>query len=119
MPELPEKLANTLETLGMITDRGERIQLLIDIADRFREVSPGIARRPFAEGNRVPARGSGGVRGGRAAPGGYAGFPLRGRESAGDPRKGSGGVVRRRPFRRAAGAVAAVPQDVVYQVFGR
>ena len=55
MPEIPEKLADTLDALAMVEDRGERIQLLIDIADRFEEVPPRIAKRPFSTLNEVPA----------------------------------------------------------------
>ncbi len=36
-------------------DRGDRIDLLIDVADRFREVPPEVAQRPFAEEHKVPA----------------------------------------------------------------
>ena len=40
---VPEKLTDTLETLEMVADRSERIQLLIDIAGRFEEVPPRLA----------------------------------------------------------------------------
>jgi cysteine desulfuration protein SufE len=36
-------------------DRAERIEALLDLAGRFREVDPAIARRPFPEERRVPA----------------------------------------------------------------
>jgi cysteine desulfuration protein SufE len=36
-------------------ERAERIEALLDLAGRFREVDPAIARRPFAEERRVPA----------------------------------------------------------------
>jgi cysteine desulfuration protein SufE len=52
---VPAKLTDTLETLEMVPDRGERIQLLIDIAGRFEEVPPRLARRPFASEHQVPA----------------------------------------------------------------
>ena len=52
---VPEKLTDTLETLETVADRNERIQLLIDIAGRFEEVPPRLARRPFAKEHLVPA----------------------------------------------------------------
>ena len=55
MPEIPDKLASTLDALSMVPDRNERIQLLIDIAGKFQEVPPQVAARPFPEENRVPA----------------------------------------------------------------
>jgi cysteine desulfuration protein SufE len=35
-------------------DRGERSEMLIDYADRFTEVPPEVATRPFAESHRAP-----------------------------------------------------------------
>src|SRR6476659_7432138 len=51
---MPEKLTDTLDALAMVSDRGERIQILIDTAGRFQEVPPRLARRPFPEESRVP-----------------------------------------------------------------
>src|SRR5438045_1706902 len=51
---IPAKLASILETFGSITDRAERIQMLIDIGDSFKEVPPDVAVRPFPEERRVP-----------------------------------------------------------------
>ena len=45
MPEIPEKLANTLDALSMVPDRSERIQLLIDIAGKFQDVPPQVDRK--------------------------------------------------------------------------
>lgn len=50
----PPKLAELVETLALL-ERSERIDALIEIADRFREVPPEIARRPFPENRKVPA----------------------------------------------------------------
>jgi cysteine desulfuration protein SufE len=55
MADLPEKLLRTLDALSLLSDRAERIQALIDIAGRFEEVPPRIARRPFPTLNEVPA----------------------------------------------------------------
>jgi cysteine desulfuration protein SufE len=51
---LPPRLAETVELLETL-ERGERIDALISIAGRFRDVPERIARRPFAEARRVPA----------------------------------------------------------------
>lgn len=50
----PPKLAELVETFGLL-DRGERIDALIGLADRFEEVPAEVARRPFPEGRKVPA----------------------------------------------------------------
>ena len=50
----PERLREFLETLMMVSDESDRANLLISYADRFREVPPDVARRPFPEDHRVP-----------------------------------------------------------------
>lgn len=55
MPEIPAKLHRLLDVFALVPDRGERIQMLMDIADRFRGVPPEVAARPYAEAHRVPA----------------------------------------------------------------
>jgi cysteine desulfuration protein SufE len=48
------RLQRYLDTFALIEDRSERIQLLIDIADRFCEVPPEVASRPFPRRNLAP-----------------------------------------------------------------
>jgi cysteine desulfuration protein SufE len=57
MADIPQKLAEVVEDFESITDRTERQEYLIEIADRFREakVPPEIATRPYDESHRVPA----------------------------------------------------------------
>ena len=56
MADMPEKLAKFLAILSGITDRSERIQLLIDIAGRFKKVHvpESLAGRPYPKENLVP-----------------------------------------------------------------
>jgi sulfur transfer protein SufE len=57
MTNYPEKLAELVEDFEQITDRTERQEYLIEIADRFAEakVPPTIATKPYEESHRVPA----------------------------------------------------------------
>lgn len=57
MAEYPEKLEELVEDLESITDRRERADLLIEIADRFDEVKvpPSLATKPYDERHRAPA----------------------------------------------------------------
>ena len=57
MAELPEKLAELVEDLASVTDRRERADLLIEIADRFDQVKvpPSMATKPYDERHRAPA----------------------------------------------------------------
>ena len=57
MAEIPEKLAEVVEDMESITDRRERADLLIEIADRFDEVKvpPTLAVKPYDERHKAPA----------------------------------------------------------------
>ncbi len=48
------KLNKLLDLFHTVTDQEERAMLLISYADRFREVSPSTAKRPFDQAHRVP-----------------------------------------------------------------
>jgi cysteine desulfuration protein SufE len=54
MGAYPEKLQQVLETFDMFADPADRTNLLLSYADRFREVPPEIATRPFPEKNHIP-----------------------------------------------------------------
>lgn len=57
MTEIPLKLTDVLADFELFTDRNERADYLIDIADRFKNVKvpPEIATQPYDEARRVPA----------------------------------------------------------------
>ena len=58
MAEYPEKLKEILDDFEFITDRNERADYLIELADRFDEaakVPPEVAEQPYPEEHRVPA----------------------------------------------------------------
>jgi len=51
----PVKLRELVDLFELLEDRSDRIQTLIDTADRFREVPAEIATRPFDDKHKVPA----------------------------------------------------------------
>ncbi len=57
MSNYPDKLNEIIEDFSTITDRNERAEYLIEIADRFPEakVPATIATLPYDESHRVPA----------------------------------------------------------------
>ena len=116
---IPEKLTDTLETLDMVTDRGERIQLLIDIAGRFAEVPPRIARRPFGEEHRVPACESEAYVFGEARPDGSLDYYFAVENPQGISAKAMAVLLGESLSGAPLGQVAEVQQDIVYRVFGR
>ena len=116
---VPEKLTDTLETLEMVPDRNERIQLLIDLAGRFEEVPPQIARRPFGEEHRVPACESEAFVFTEARPDGTLDFHFAVENPQGISAKAMAVILGDALSGAPLDQVAQVPQDVVYRVFGR
>ncbi len=58
MADYPQALADVVDDFNSISDRSERVELLIETADRFDErakVPPSIATQPYDESRRVPA----------------------------------------------------------------
>lgn len=58
MTDYPEKLQELLDDFAFITDRNERMDYLIEIADRFDDrakVPAEIATQPYPEAHRVPS----------------------------------------------------------------
>jgi cysteine desulfuration protein SufE len=54
MSDYPKKLEEVVETLSLLSDQQERRDILIDYAERFKEVPSEISSRPFPEDNKVP-----------------------------------------------------------------
>ncbi len=52
MTEVPKAFQDVLNDFEGL-ERGERAELLIEFADEFKDVPPGIAARPFPEANHV------------------------------------------------------------------
>jgi cysteine desulfuration protein SufE len=116
---LPEKLTDTLETLEMVPDRNERIQLLIDIAGRFEEVPPRLARRPFAAEHQVPACESEAYVFTEPRPDGTLDFHFAVENPQGISAKAMAVILGDALSGAPPEQVAEVSQDIVYQVFGR
>jgi cysteine desulfuration protein SufE len=57
MAEYPEKLAELVDDMESITDRSERAEMLIEMADRFSDVRvlPEVATMPYPEDHRAPS----------------------------------------------------------------
>jgi cysteine desulfuration protein SufE len=52
---IPEKLADMLEMIASVSDRAERIEVLISLGERFKGVPDAVAARPYPEEKKVPA----------------------------------------------------------------
>jgi cysteine desulfuration protein SufE len=116
---VPAKLTDTLETLETVPDRSERIQLLIDIAGRFEEVPPRLARRPFAAEHQVPACESEAYVFTEERPDGTLDFHFAVENPQGISAKAMAVILGDALSGTPPEQVAEVSQDIVYQVFGR
>jgi cysteine desulfuration protein SufE len=118
MAEMPEKLNEVIELLDLVPDRAERIQMLIDIADRFEEVPPRIARRPFPADHLVPACESEAYVWSEERPDGNLDFHFAVENPQGISAKSLAVILDESLSGAPLEQVAAVPQDIVYRVFG-
>ena len=118
MAQIPSKLADTLDALALVGDRSERIQLLIDIANRFKEVPPEIAHRPFDKEHQVPACESQAYVWGERRPDGTLDFHFAVENPQGVSAKAMAAVLRDTTSGAPLEQVAEIPQDIVYKIFG-
>ncbi|MBW8874988.1 MAG: SufE family protein [Acidobacteria bacterium] len=116
---VPEKLTQTLDLLGSVPDRTERIQLLIDIAGRFEEVPPRLAQRPFPEEAQVPACESEAYVFPEPRPDGTLDFHFAVENPQGISAKAMAVILDDTLSGAPLEQVAEVPTDIVYKVFGR
>ena len=118
-PEIPDKLAETLDALSLVPDRSERIQLLIDTAEGFEDVPPRVATRPFPEEHRVPACESEAFVWAERRPDGRLDFHFAVENPQGISAKAMAVILKKTLSGAPLEQVAAVPQDVIYKVFGK
>lgn len=114
----PERLAELVDTLAML-DRGDRIQLLIDISDRFRDVPSTVATRPFDDRHKVPACESEAYVWAEPRPDGTLQFHFAVENPQGLSAKAMAVILDEHYSGADPAVVASVPGDLVYDVFGR
>lgn len=115
---LPAKLQRTLDAFAFMTDRSERIQALIDIAERFKPVPEAVARRPFPEAARVPACESEAFCFPRDREDGTLDFHFAVENPQGISAKAMAVVLAESLSGAPLSEVAAVPRDLPTQLFG-
>ena len=114
----PEKLQETVDLLQMV-DRSERIQLLIDIADRFQEVPAEVARRPFGDEHKVPACESEAFLWAERLEGDRLKFYFAVENPQGISAKAMAVILDESLSGRPVSEIVEVADDVVYDIFGR
>jgi cysteine desulfuration protein SufE len=114
-PEKLERFLGYLETL----DRNERIQTLVEIAERFRPVPPRIAGRPYPKDRRVPGCESEAYVWTEPKPDGTLTYYFAVENPQGISAKALGVILAESLSGAPPDEVAAVPADMVFRVFGR
>lgn len=105
--------------LALLPDRADRIQYLISMADRFRDVSPEVAVRPFPESHRVPQCESEAYVWATPRADGSLDFHFAVENPQGISAKALAVILGDALSGQPPEAIAAVPGDVVYGLFGR
>lgn len=118
MKRLPERLERLLTMLdGM--DRGDRIQMLIDIAGSFHRVPAQIAQRPYAVDHRVPGCESEAYVWAEAKSDGTLAYHFAVENPQGISAMALAAILGDSLSGAPLDEVAAVPADVIYNIFGR
>ncbi len=115
-PEAPlEALAREFEDY----DRNERAEMLIDYADRFVEVPPAVATRPFAEANRAPRCESDAYVWAVDQPDGTLAFHFAVENPQGLSAKAWAVILGETLSGRPLTEIASQPGDAIFRIFGR
>jgi cysteine desulfuration protein SufE len=116
-PGLPRSLAELIEDIQLL-DRTERQDLLIETADRFQAVPERVARRPFPESHRVQKCESQAYVWSEPWGEGLK-FYFAVENQQGISAKAMAVILDETLSGQPLEEVAAVPADIVFQIFGR
>lgn len=115
----PGRLPEMLEMLAMAPDPADRADLLLSLADRFREVPPDVARRPFARVHQVPSCESEAYVWGVLSPGGTLVLHFAVESPSGVSAKALAAILKHGLSGLPAATIATVSPDLVFDVFRR
>jgi len=116
--QLPDQLERRLATLEAL-DRGDRIEVLVDVARRFRRVPERIAVRPYPKERLVPGCESEAYVWTEPRPDGTLTYHFAVENPQGVSAMALAAILGDSLSGAPLDEVAAVPADVVYRIFGR
>ena len=117
MPSVPGRLARTLALLHGF-ERDDRIQMLVDIARRFRPVPERLASRPFPAERRVPGCESEAYVWAEPNADGTLDFHFAVENPQGISAMALAAILHDSLSGAPLDEVRAVPNDIVYEIFG-
>jgi len=115
LPDQLERLVSTLEAL----DRGDRIQMLIELANQFKPVPARIAQHPFPAEHRVPGCESEAYVWSELGAKGNLTYHFAVENPQGISAMALATILGSSLSGAALDEVAEVPADVIYRIFGR
>ncbi len=118
MAEMPDALAELAREFEAM-DRTERMEMLIEYADRFVEVPATIATRPFDERHRAPRCESEAYVWVTDAPGGGLALHFAVENPQGLSAKAWGAILTETASGAPPEQLAAIDPEVLYRIFGR
>ena len=119
MPEYPERLAALLEDFALVSDRHERAEMLIELADRLEEVPARIATRPFPEEHRVQRCESEAYVWAKPQADGTLKYYFAVENPQGLSAKAMAVILDETLSGAPPAQVVQVPDDIIFQIFGR
>jgi cysteine desulfuration protein SufE len=117
-PEIPRPLEECVEEFRDY-DRSERSEMLIHFADRFREVRPEVATRPFPQTHRAPRCESDAYVWATDRADGTLALHFAVENPQGLSAKAWSVILEETCSGQRLEQVAAIPGDVVFEIFGR
>jgi len=117
-PTLPAPLAEVVADFESL-DRTLRAEMLIEYADRFHEVSPEIATRPYPESRRAPRCESEAYVFSTDRPDGTLDLAFAVENPQGLSAKAWGAIMGETLSGQPLEQLASLPQDVIFRIFGR
>lgn len=119
MPQYPDKLKEMLEDFAFVSDRNERAMLLIELADRFQGVPETVATRPYPEDHRVPRCESEAFVWAEDRPDRTLKYHFAVENPQGISAKAMAVILDEALSGAPVEQVAAVPEDIVFDIFGK
>lgn len=118
MAEIPAALRELLDDFAFV-DRNDRVQLLLEFADRFHEVPPEVAERPFPRENHVDRCESDAYVWAKDLPDGTLKYYFAVENPQGVSARAWCAILDETLSGKPLEEVAAVPEEAVFKVFGK
>jgi cysteine desulfuration protein SufE len=119
MNNYPQKLQDFLDTIFLLPDESERINFLIDYAEKFKEVPSEIAEKPYPEKNKVPFCESGAYVWTKQQPDDTLKFYFSVENPQGISAKALSAILDKTLSGESPENIINISEDVVHEIFGQ